>query len=364
MGYIHKGKALINGAIDHDLILTEEGELAVTPEDDGAQIADYIKGDFEWWYFDIHDQGSGCFLKIVLHIGTNPLRTKILPQLAVYINTTKNSESLSYPFDISEMSTDTWQCNITVSDKIRIWTVLNHPPGYFIKIDIPGFSCDFRFRGEMEGWKPIGKNIPYQSGKKKVDFSWVIPVPRAKVEGAFYFENKKYTLSGATGYHDHNYIKVDRKNPLYLDDQVLKWYWGKCFASNFTVIFMDVWCRANRTLSLMVAENGKIIHSSNNLIECTVLSSGYDSILKTGYPSSIIIKSLDDEFPFKAEFESEKILDRRDLLEGVNPLFRFLIRRLVAKPAYHGILSKVRLNINNKILEGSGNFESMIFRGK
>ncbi|MCJ7448055.1 MAG: hypothetical protein MUO72_10195 [Bacteroidales bacterium] len=47
------------------------------------QIVDYVKGDFEWWYFDINDQPSDCFLKIVMHIGTNPLRTRIFPQSAI-----------------------------------------------------------------------------------------------------------------------------------------------------------------------------------------------------------------------------------------------------------------------------------------
>ena len=364
MSYTHKGKALINGAVDPGLVLTDEGELKVTPEDDGAQIAEYIKGDFEWWYFDIHDQVSGSFIKIVLHIGTNPLRTKITSQLAVYADTPDKSVSLSYPFEIRDLSSDSWHCNISVSDKIRIWTVLDHPPGYFIKIEIPGFKCDVKFRSEIEGWKPLGKNIPFQTGNKKVDFSWVIPVPRARAEGTVYLEDQKYDLSGATGYHDHNYIKVDRKNPLYLDDQVLRWYWGKCFAESFTVIFMDAWCRSNRTLSLMVAENGTIIHSSNNLIESSVLSYGYDNILKTGYPSSIVIRTLDEEFHLKMEFVSEKILDRKDLLAGINPVIRFLIRWLIAKPAYHGILAKVRLEIGTNILKSSGNFESMVFRNK
>jgi hypothetical protein len=363
MSYIHKGKALINGAVDPDLLITDEGELTVTAGDDGKQIPEFVKGDFEWWYFDISDKPSGCFLKIILHIGTNPLRTKIIPQLAVSVNTPGKSISLSFPFDIRDMSSDSWQCNISVSDKIRIWTILDHPPGYFIKIDIPGFKCDLRFKGEIEGWKPFGKNIPYQAGKKRVDLSWVIPVPRGRAEGTFQLDNEKYALSAGRGYHDHNYIKIDRKNPLHLDDQVIKWYWGKCFAGNYTIIFMDLWCRVNRTLSLMVADAGRIIYSSNNLIDCSILSLGFDSELKASYPASIVIKSLDREFSFKAEFISDKILDRRDLLEGVNPLLRFLIRQLVGRPAYHGVLAKVRLEIGNQILEGSGNFESMVFRG-
>jgi hypothetical protein len=113
-----------------------------------------------------------------------------------------------------------------------------------------------------------------------------------------------------------------------------------------------------------VAENNKIIHSSNNLIDISVLSSGYDNILKAKYPESISIKSLDDQFPFQAEIESDRILDRKDLLDGVNQVIKFLIKSLVARPVYHGILAKARLKINDTNLQGSGNFESMVFRGR
>jgi hypothetical protein len=364
MGYTHKGKALINGAVDPDQVLTDPNELTVFPEDDGAQIEHYVKGDFEWWYFDILDQASGCFLKIVLHIGTDPLRTRIIPQLAISVNTPEKSESILHPFDVSEIKTDARQCNISVGDRIKIWAESEDQLQYFVNVDIAGFKCDFRFISEIEGWKPFGEKVLYQSGKKEVDFSWVIPVPQARVEGNFYYEKKKYTLTDATGYHDHNYIKPGRKHPLYMDDLVNRWFWGKCRAGRFTLIFGDVWCRTNRILPLMVAENNRIIHSSNNLIDCSVILSGFDDLLKVNYPEAVIIKSLDKHFPFEAEFESVKITDRKDLLEGVNPILKFIIKKLVAKPAYHGILTKVTIETGEERLNGSGNFESMVFKGK
>lgn len=339
-------------------------DITIHPEDDGLQITDFTTGDFEWWYFDTIDQTSGCFLKIVLHIGTDPLRTRVLPQVAVSVNTPEKSESLYYPFIFTELKADTRHCNISVNDKIKIWTDPDNYSVYFIQIDIPGFKCNFRFACEIKGLKPFGRKIMYQCGKKKGDFSWVIPMPKGSVEGDFVYENRKYSITGAIGYHDHNYIKPDRKHPLYLDKLARKWYWGKCYADMFTVIFADIYSRTSRILSLIVAEDNKIIHSSNVLTDCSVKKYGYDKILRSEYPSSLSIKSLDEHFIFQAEFEFEKILDRKDLLEGVNPVLKFLIKRLVARPAYHGILTKVRLEINKTRLEGSGNFESMVFRGK
>jgi hypothetical protein len=114
----------------------------------------------------------------------------------------------------------------------------------------------------------------------------------------------------------------------------------------------------------MVAENNKITNCLYSLAECSVKESAYDQTLQTGYPKSLIITSLDESFPFKAEFEFEKILDKKDLLEGVNPFLKFLIKKLIAKPVYYGIFCKVRVEIHNTCPEGYGNFESMVFRGK
>ncbi|MBN1388738.1 MAG: hypothetical protein JW965_09845 [Bacteroidales bacterium] len=370
MAYRHTGKVLVNGAIDMDQVIENDDELRVQAKDDGRQIKDYKKGDFEWWYFDVYDEKTGCFLKIVLHIGTDPLRTRVFPQLAISVNMPQESNrgarpgiSVSYPFSFDQIESDIGQCNISVENTIKIVADPGYHPQYFIKVDIPEFRCGLKFESEIEGWKPLGEKIECQTGMKKGNFSWVIPVPRARVDGYFNYDNKQYELTGAIGYHDHNYIRVDRKNPLYLDNLVKKWYWGKCYAGNYTVIFMDTMFRTNSILSLMVAEKGKIIYSSNNLIDCMVSSYGYDAILKTPYPESLFIKSVDSRFPFSAELEFDKILDSKDLLEGVGPVLKFLIKKLVAKPVYHGILARCRVEIENTTLEGTGNFESMIFSG-
>ena len=59
-----------------------------------------------------------------------------------------------------------------------------------------------------------------------------------------------------------------------------------------------------------------------------------------------------------------KISDHKDLLEGVNPFIAWLIKRLIAKPAYHGMMTKVNLKVNDYNQEGFGNVESMVFREK
>lgn len=339
-------------------------ELTIQPEDDGFHMGDYHIGDYEWWYFDLVDRRSGCFLKIVMHVGTDPLRTRIFPQLALSVNTPEGSESITKPYRAGELKADTGQCRISVGDEIMIRTLLTDPAAYLIRIDIPRFKGSFRFTGETEGWKPLGKEMWHRIGKKKGAFSWIIPMPKARVEGEFLFRGRNYLIKNAAGYHDHNYIRVDKRNPLHLDELVIKWYWGKCRLDRFTVVFMDTWLRTGRLLSLLVAEDNRIIYGANNRLECVVQSYGFDDILQAKYPASLYLRSTDEHFPFRADFSLEKISDHRDLLGGVHPFIKWIIKKLIAKPVYHGILATVKATIGDLGLEGYGNFESMVFREK
>ena len=360
-----------NGAVDtgHVLPVKDQGipddnELTVRPEDDGLHITDYLTGDFEWWYFDIMMREAGIFLKIVMHIGTDPLKTRVFPQLAVSVNTPEVNESYTQSYSRDEINAGIWQCHLSVRDEIKIRSDNSSTPDYFIKIRLPQFSCNFRFTGTIEGWKPLGREVLHRIGKKKGSFSWVIPMPGARVEGDFSYGDVQYAIRNGNGYHDHNFIRVDGDHPLHLDHLIPKWYWGKCEAGRFSVVFMDTHSRTNRMRSLMVAENNQIIHSANNLVDCTVSSFSHDDVLKTDYPSSIMLRSTDPGFRFEAVFEFEKILDRKDLLEGVHPLLKFLIKRLVTRPAYHGIMARVKLKLKGEEVEGYGNYESMVFRDR
>lgn len=364
MSYTHKGKVQQNGTIDFSSKRTVSSELAILPEDDGFHIVDPVVGDFEWWYFDLFDEKSGCFLKIVIHIGTDPLRTRVFPQLAVSISTPDRNVSFSQSYHIQDTEIDTHQCNISIKDDIRVWTKPGDQTEHFIKILLPQFQCSLRFLSEIEGWKPLGKEVKFQLGRKSGMFSWTVPVPKASVEGEFIYRGKKYIIHNAVGYHDHNCIKVDRQDPLHLDELMLKWLWGKCYAEKYMMVFMDTYCRTNRILSLLVAENNNIIHSSNNLIDCLISSTNFDSSLKVEYPSSIIVNSKDEDLPFQAAFNFVRLLDSKDLLEGVNPVLKWLIKKVVARPVYHGIFAEVRLSIFDHSWEGFGNYESMVFRNK
>jgi hypothetical protein len=220
------------------------------------------------------------------------------------------------------------------------------------------------FIPEIEGWKPLGNTVNIAIGRKKGAFSWIIPVPKAKVVGEFSVGKEKYELKEALGYHDHNYWKADGRKKLFMDDAISHWYWGRFLSKDYTVVFMKTYVREHAIRSLLIARQDTIIHSSNNLIEVSADEVKKDDEIKTLYPSRITIQSLEKGTPFHMILQSKEIIDKRDLLEGVNPFIRWLIKLLVSKPAYYGILADSTITIADKEIKGMALYEVMSFRNR
>ena len=142
MTYVHKGIILRNGVVEPDSVTTDEGELTVLPGDDGLHIVDFQKGDFEWWYFDLMDQDTSCFLKVVIHIGTDPLRTRIFPQLAVSVDSPDRNGTITHFYSLGEFSADTRNCNVSLGNNIMVRVAEEDQRVYYMEIDVPGFQCN------------------------------------------------------------------------------------------------------------------------------------------------------------------------------------------------------------------------------
>jgi hypothetical protein len=233
-----------------------------------------------------------------------------------------------------------------------------------VTADINGFRADMTFIPEIEGWKPLGDAVDITRGRKKAAFSWIIPVPKAKVVGEFSLGKETYELKEALGYHDHNYWQVGGREKLFMDDAISQWFWGRFLSKELTVVFMETHLRKHPITSLMIANQDKIIHSSNNLIEVFADKVRKDGEIRTFYPSSITIRSVEEGNPFQMTLRSEEMIDKRDLLEGVNPFLRWLIKLLVSRHAYYGILADTTIKIADKEIKGMAVYELMSFRSK
>jgi hypothetical protein len=184
-----------------------------------------------------------------------------------------------------------------------------------------------------------------QHGSKQATFSWVVPLPRAAVEGVFAIDGVSYTLEEALGYHDHNTWQGAPQAKLFMDDVIAHWQWGRFLASDCTVVFMNTCLRTHSIRSCLYARDNTILHSSNNLRKVVTEAATQDEVLRAPYPTRIIVGLSTDACPWQMVLQATDVLDRRDLLEGVYPPLPWLIKRLISHPTYHSMLADVTLRI-------------------
>ncbi len=361
--YIHRGVIGTNGIVDTTRSISDPSALRVLPSDDRFHLDNTEVGNFEWWYFDILESGKNIVLKIVAHLGTDPLRRTFFPQLAIALKTQSTRKAFSKRYLLSDLHASRSACDIRLKDEFHLsHESSDHENRYLLSIDLDEFKGSFTFISQIEGWKPLGNEIHFTKGRRKAAFSWIIPVPQARVAGKFACSSAEYALKEASGYHDHNYWRVGNKDKLFMDDVVSKWYWGRIAAGDYAAIFMETYLKERSVRSFMLAEKNTIIHSSNDLIEISVGEFQKDEEIKASYPSEIAIRSAEEKIPFHVILKAKELIDRRDLLEGVNPLLKWLIKHLVSRPAYFGILADAAVTVAGAKMKGMATYESMLFR--
>lgn len=333
-------------------------------ENDGYLLDSERVGNFEWWYFDCKDVQNNCMLKIVVHLGTDPLRKRFFPTLAISIKTPETSREIEIRYDLSDFNADKNCCSLTLGDDCFIYSDKDNPGNYHIEIKSTEFRASMIFKQDVPFWVPPAQKTKAFKGSRQSELFWNVPQPRSIVNGSFKYNNISYTLNNAIGYHDHNYWQLNSKHGLFIDEVITRWYWGKCVAGPYTVVFMETLMGGQKVKSIMVSEDDKIIYSSAENLTITVNEEVMYAPLKSKYPSQITIQVNNVNFPLKLVMNCDELVDSKDLLRGVNPIISWLIKSVVARPAFYGIISTAILELPNQKLAGYGNYEKMIFRNR
>jgi len=346
-------------------VIPSEKPESSTPsltENDGYLLDSERVGNFEWWYFDCIDNQNECMLKIVVHLGTDPLRRSFFPTLALSIRTPETTRAIETRYSLNDFSADKYRCDIELGGDCHIYSEGDHPGNYKVDIDMSGFRASLIFKHSVPTWAPPVNKIRALKGRRESEFFWNVPQPRSAVDGYFEYNNTSYTVSDAIGYHDHNYWQLNSKQGLFIEEVITGWCWGKCVAGTYTVIFSKIWMGRLSAGSIMVMEHEKIVYDTDKDLTITVNEEKTYAPLKSRYPSRITIKINSADFPLELALNCEELVESKDLLKGVNPFFACLIKSIVARPAYYGINSRARLGVQNMKLTGSGNYEIMLFR--
>ncbi len=332
------------------------------PTNDGYLLDSERVGNYEWWYFDCIDIQNNCMLKIVVHLGTDPLRKKFFPTLAITIKTPEATRTIENRYNLNEFHADKNRCDLRLRQDCHIYSDSDNSGYYHIDINISEFRASLIFKQTVPVWVPPVHKIKALKGNRHSEFFWNVLQPRSAVNGSFEYNNNSYTLNDAIGYHDHNYWQLNSTQGLFIDEVITKWYWGKCVAGPYTVIFMETWMSRVRVKSIMVSKNEIIVYDTDKNLTITVNKERLCAPLKSKYPSQITIQINNEEFPLELVLNCEELIQSKDLLRGVNPIISWLIKSLVSRPAYYGIWSTAILETQNQKLNGFGIYESMLFR--
>jgi hypothetical protein len=345
-----------------DIQLILESSDSIQSVNDGYLLDSERVGNFEWWYFDCIDIETSCILKIVVHLGTDPLRSRFFPTLALSIKTPDGKKAIESVYDLNDFWADKNHCDVRLGTDCRIYSDGDHPESYFIDIQTPEFRASLKFEQTVPVWIPPVHKAMAHKGHRKSELFWNVLQPGAIVNGSFEYNHKRYTVKSAIGYHDHNYWQLNSKKPLFMDEVVRHWKWGKCVAGPYTVIFMEIRMGGIEVKSIMVSEHDKILYSTDKNMTVTVKRETLFKPLKSKYPSEISVRVTDDNFPLELVLACEEVIESKDLLNGVNPFISWLIKRFVARPAYYGINSTAILEMPTRKLAGFGNYEYILFR--
>ena len=320
---------------------TDEVIVPLRPDENGAHPS-MSRNHFEHWYFDaILEDGH----VVVGFLQTAELITR-KPGVELHVykpSGEKISNTASYP--ASEVSASESGCDVRVGAS---HAHAEYPPDgglpvHHVHIAEGDATADLTFTSELPGWKPGGGRTEYGDDEF---FAWVVPAPRARVEGTVTFGGKRLDARGI-GYHDHNWGIGDMKRI------VSYWYWGRIYAQDVTVLYAYVMTKKRYgnacSTPMMVAYDGKVILSTGEM----TLRTGepvFDQRANRDHPSFFVIEALPT---LSLRLDVREVIDAHNLLHDVSPIFKNrLIERAVnaavGRPGYFRFGSDFSLHLEHR----------------
>jgi len=292
----------------------------------------------EWWYFDARLEDGHV---IVGFLQASELMSR-RPGVELHIYCPDgNKLSVVKKYPLSELKASEDKCDVRVGDN-RCYVDCSDGkslPRHYLFIEEEGFLADLVFESVLPGWKP-GKGLTEYGNRGY--FSWIVPVPRAKVTGKIRYGDNEISTRGI-GYHDHNVVTADMRRIL------SHWYWGRIFATDFTLLYAYVvtskkfGCHVSKPLMLAFRDRVVLSTGEMRLKEGELL---FDKKANRTYPSWLEV-----EVPGRLflSLKVMRIVDCNDLLSGINPIImnpavRWLVNRFV-RPGWFRFESEYNLRV-------------------
>lgn len=295
----------------------------------------------EWWYFDARlDNGY----VVVGFLQAAELMTH-KPGIELHIYKPSGEKlSVVKKYAASDLRASQEHCDV--------WVGKNHAcivdpqetqqPIHRFLIEADGLAADLTFASELPAWRP-GEGKTFYG--KRGYFGWVVPVPRARVEGLITIDGTTMPVAGI-GYHDHNVVTADMRPIL------SRWHWGRLYTDDFTLLYAYVITKKRfggaASKPLMLAYKDTIILSTGEM-QVREGELRYHASADRTYPQELEI-SVPGQLSL--HFRVREIIDAQDLLTELapalrNPLLKGAVKKLIGRPGWFRFSSDYVLKVTH-----------------
>jgi len=325
-----------NGPGRRDGVLTR-----VLPRHNGAHPVPGSRSGFEHWYFDAHlDDGHTVIGFLNLRRPEEPAFVA-RPSVEILIYAPDGTRRQVFArYRRRDARAAIGECDVRVG---RSHAHAEFPadslPIHHVYLSEEDVTVDLRFHNELPGWMPGEGETLF--GHTDV-FGWVVPAPRARVEGTVTVGGRTRTVTGR-GYADHNWGAGDMKRVID------RWHWGRLYDDDYSLLYalvrtQDRWA-GHESRPLMLARGGEIVLSTGEA-EVTEGPAVFDATADRTYPEwlRIVVPDVVD-----LRLTVTSVVHAHNLLTDVpvagHPAFRPLLNRMVGHPGYFRFSSTFELTV-------------------
>ncbi|MFX1601928.1 MAG: lipocalin-like domain-containing protein [Promethearchaeota archaeon] len=323
--------------------------VPLKPEDDALHIEVGKKNQFEWWYFDAHLEGGYTLVAFFYAAYPNPGldQGKTAVELTLLRPDGRKTQKV-VKYKKRDLYASREKPDVRIGNNYMEAEFSDDGLSiYEIFLEDEDLMFHLTYKAQVKGWKP---GTGYSHFADRGHFAWVVPFPRASVEGTVRDGDMTMSVTGV-GYHDHNWLNFPFQNIIEY------WMWGRVYSESFTVSYAFIQCNdkvdRHAVKVLMLAKGEDVILSSGEY-DLTVENFEYDDRAGHQFPKTL---TLTDPGNLKVTLEVQRVLEAENMLDNFNVFLRFVAGKILRlKPGYFRLLSdfKIRATLEGQTHEEVG----------
>jgi predicted secreted hydrolase len=332
--------------------------IPLAPEEDGIHIDVHRKGTYEWWYFDAHMETGQTIVVFFYAANPNP-GAGGKPGVEIVLLRPDGGKTQRFATcSRSDFAASRAGPDVRIGENyLKAKQSPGELPVYEVHVKEQDLGCDLTFEADVNGWKP-GTGLS-QFGKMGA-FAWIVPFPRASVEGTIVDGNHVLQVKGV-GYHDHNWLDFPFQRIIDY------WMWGRIYSRHYTVSYAFIQCNdkvGNHVVKVLMMADGREVVLSTGEFEFGAENYEYDPKAKHSYPRRVTI-SVPDEL--EVALDVRKVLEGQDMLENFSLPLRLIARHLLGlRPGYFRLISDFEIDVTRNgitnVEKGTALHEIVLFR--